>query len=434
MEACLEVRDPIHGSMRIGPRELRVVDHPFVQRLRNIRQTGFSALPFPGATHSRHAHCLGTMHLAGAAFDSVYHGWEFSTPAVRARLRSCLRLAALCHDLGHPPFSHCTEFAMPGVSALGLSWLKEGAQPPKRRANHEDYTLAILEHTSLCQLIGQEFPYTARHVAGLVDLDVGVGDDFFVDRGLDHRRLLSQIISSELDVDRLDYLVRDSYYSGARYGQIDVDWLMSNLRPWPTDSGVSLALDGRAIYAFDDFMIARHHMFLMVYFHHKSVVYEELLKRHVASPECTWSIPADLHAYLFVDDISLEAHLRDRATVWARRVVDRDPFQRIVERHGTPQDVDLSAEARALEAAGIEVIHAGSTGEISRYNVFGQKRQRAPEIYVAERAQIGRAATASPLADATRVFQRYADARRIARLYVAPEDVAAATAVLTPVA
>lgn len=428
----MEVRDPIHGGMRVGPRELTVVDHPFVQRLRNIRQTGFSALPFPGATHSRHSHCLGTMHLAGRAFDSVYDGWEFSSPAVRARLRACLRLAALCHDLGHSPFSHCTEFAMPAVEKLRLSWFAEGRQPRDRRANHEDYTLAILEHTSLAEVVGRHFPFTTRHIAALVDLDVDPGDDFFVDRGLDHRRLMSQIISSELDVDRLDYLVRDSYYSGARYGQIDVGWLVSNLRPWPTDDGVSLGLDVRAVYAFDDFMIARHHMFLMVYFHHKSVVYEELLKRHVASPECTWSIPADLDAYLFVDDISLEAHLRERATGWARRVVDRHPFQRILERHGTPQDVDLSREADALEDAGVEVIHAGSTGKISRYNVFGQKRQRAPAIYVVQRGAIGAPTTASPLADATRVFQRYADARRIARLYVAPEDVATATTVLAP--
>ena len=116
-------------------------------------------------------------------------------------------------------------------------------------------------------------------------------DDFFVDDGLDHRRLLSQIVSSELDVDRLDYLVRDARYTGANYGQVDVNWLISNLDAWPADGQVCLGLDGRAVYAFDHFLIARHHMFLMVYFHHKSVVYEEMLRRYVDSAGCTWTFP-----------------------------------------------------------------------------------------------------------------------------------------------
>ncbi len=425
----MEVRDPIHGAMRVQRDELAVVDHPFVQRLRSIRQTGFSHLPFPGATHSRYAHCVGAMHLAGQAFDSAYRDWSFTEPDARPRLRSVVRLAALCHDLGHSPFSHCTEFAMPAVGTLGLHDLGAQFVGADRRATHEDYTLAILVHTGIADVIAASSPFTARHVAALVSRDVELDDAFFVDGGLDHRQLLSQIISSELDVDRMDYLVRDSYYTGARYGQIDVPWLIGNLRPWPVDERVSLGLDARAIYAFDDFMIARHHMFLMVYFHHKSVVYEELLKRHVASSACTWAIPSDLDEYLYVDDVSLEAHLRQKQTPWARRVVDRDPFRRVLERHGAPEDVDLSAEARMLDAAGLEVIHAGSTGKLSRYNVIGQKRERAPQIYVIGGADDG-GERAKSIAEATAVFQRYADARRIARLYVAPDDLDRARQVL----
>lgn len=424
----MEVRDPIHGAIAVSPQETGIVDHPFVQRLRNIRSTGFSHLPFPGATHSRYAHSLGVMALAGRAFDSAYRGLELPPP-VRARFRAVLRLAALCHDLGHPPFSHSTEFAMPPLDALGLSWYRRDAISD-RRANHEDYTIAILEHSSLAEVIAANTDFTARHVAALISGDVEVDDDLFVVGGLDHRRVLSQIVSSELDVDRLDYLVRDSYYTGARYGQIDTSWLLSNLVAHPIDGRVSLALDFAAIYAFDDFMIARHHMFLMVYFHHKSVAYEELLKRYVLEEGTDWALPADLDAYLDVDDISLEHHLRTADSEWARRIVERRPFKRILEVHGTPAEVDLSNQERQLRDAGIDVIHAGSTGKLSRYNVAGQKRERAPRIYVLQRMPGLPVEKVHGLEEASRVYQRYADARRIARLYVRPEEVAEARGVL----
>src|SRR5690606_29351448 len=253
--------------------------------------------------------------------------------------------------------------------------------------------------------------------------DVRVADDFFFDGGLDHRRLLSQIVSSELDVDRLDYLVRDATYTGARYGWIDSSWLLSNLEAWPADGQVCLALDGRALYAFDHFLLARHHLFLMVYFHHTSVVFEELLRRYVTDPACRWSLPADLDRYLRVDDVSLIQHLRDSDHPFARRVVDQQPYKRVLERHGTPREADLGAQEEALREAGIDVIPAASTGRLSRYDRIGRKRQRAPAIYVLDRVPGMPVERVTDLVEASRVFERYADERRIARLYVAPEDV-----------
>jgi uncharacterized protein len=426
----MEIRDPIHGAIRVDPAERAVVDHPFLQRLRGIRATGFSSTAFPSATHTRYAHSLGVMHLAGRAFDVAYRDWTFSRPTVRHRLRAAVRLAALCHDLGHSPFSHCTEFAMPPLRELRIPWY--GPVEP-RRATHEDYTIAILANTDLAATIRAHTELTARHVAALVSPDVTLEDDGFVDQGLDHRRILSQIVSSELDVDRLDYLVRDSVHSGARYGQVDVDWLVSHLLAHPLEGRVTLALDARALYAFDDFLIARHHMFLMVYFHHKSVVYEELLKRFVREPGCDWSLSGDLERYLWQDDLDLIAHLRRSDSPWARRIVERRPFRRVLEVHGTPADVDLSAEVARLREAGIDVIEAGSTGRLSRYEVYGQKRRRAPRILVVEKVpsapprQAGLPGLPVPravraLERATAVFQRYADARRVARIFVSPED------------
>lgn len=416
----MEVRDPIHGAIGLGPEEVPVVDHPWVQRLRNITQTGFASMPFPGATHSRFAHSLGVMHLAGRAFDAVYAGWAFDHPGTAERFRSVVRVAALCHDLGHAPFSHCTEFAMPRLADLGLTWIRAA----DRRATHEDYTIAVLERTDLTRCIDEGFPFGARHVAALIAPEVRTGDDFFRDGGFDHRRLLSQIVSSELDVDRLDYLVRDATYTGASYGHIDVDWLISNLRPFPKDGQVQLALDGRAIYAFDDFLISRHHMFLMVYFHHKSVVYEEMLKRHVAEPDVPWALPADLEAYRAFDDVAMNAHLRRARDPWATRVVERRPWRRVLERHGNPQQANVDAEEARLVGEGFDPIAVTSTGRLSRYRV-GAKRRTAPSIWVVDE---GRRATR--LEDATEVFERYAEARCISRIYVAPEDVDRARAAL----
>ncbi len=421
----MEVRDPLHGAIAVAPEEVPILDHPFVQRLRGIRQMGFSELPFPSAVHTRYAHSLGAMELAGRAFDSCFRRDPFRTPGRRAMYRQLVRIAALCHDLGHAPFSHCTEFAMPPLRALGIA-----AYDPERVAarldhtgSHEDYTIAILTQSSLSAELAASFPFDGRHVAALVSREVAPpNDDLFIDGGQDYRRILSQIISSELDVDRLDYLVRDSYFSGARYGEIDVNWILSNLE-WHVDAegSVSLAFDHRAIYAFDDFMIARYHMFVMVYFHHKSVAYEEMLKRHFRSPECDYRFPTQVEDYLPMDDVHLTSWLRTSKEPWARRVVERRPYRRALEVHGSADEVlGISQALDRLDAAGIDRLAAGSTGKLSRYNAMGQKREGAPPIYVVNRAP-GQSNRTISLEDATRVFVRYQDERHIARVYV-PED------------
>jgi hypothetical protein len=366
------------------------------------------------------------MELAARAFDSCFRRDPFVSPGRREAYRQLVRIAALCHDLGHAPFSHCTEFAMPTLRAMHVAAYapERVAGRLDRTASHEDYTIAILTRSTLSDTIARDFPFDGRHVACLVSREVATPDDFFVDGGQDYRRILSQLISSELDVDRLDYLVRDSYFSGARYGEIDVNWLLSNLE-WHVDpdGDVSLALDHRAIYAFDDFMIARYHMFVMVYFHHKSVVYEEMLKRHFTGPACTYRFPTETEAYLEMDDVHLHSWLRASDDPWARRVVERRPYRRALELHGSAEEVAGVSDVLArLDAAGIDRLVAGSTGKLSRYNVMGQKREGAPPIYVIDRSP-GRVERAMTLQTATRVFERYQDERHIARVYVAEGDV-----------
>ncbi|MAY79999.1 MAG: hydrolase [Deltaproteobacteria bacterium] len=421
-----EIRDPIHGAITVDRQETAVIDHPFVQRLRGIRQLGFSHLPFPGATHSRYNHSLGVMHLAGRAFDSCFPDHPFESAESRHNFRHCVRLAAMCHDLGHAPFSHAAEFAMPSLRTLGIRCYDPTKVEHRldKRASHEDYTIAILTQSTLADTIRENFGFEPEHVARLVSHEVNIDDDFFVHRDFDLRYLLSQLISSDLDSDRLDYLVRDSYYTGARYGQVDVNWLISNMARHVDPQGrVSLAIDRRALYAFDDFMIARFHMFVMVYFHQKSVAYEEMLKRYVLSEACDYRLPAELEAYRQTDDVQMMAHIRRSDDEWARRIVQFNPIKVIWEGHGAQGERELETHHRTLLEGGIDAVAAPGHGV-----VYGQRKPGMPPIFVVDRHR--NPGHVQPVDEATEIFKRYQDERCVGRIYVRPEDKRAAAELL----
>jgi HD superfamily phosphohydrolase len=150
MSASYEIRDPVHGTIVIDDIERRVVDHPFVQRLRQIRQLGFVNLVYPGAVHDRFQHSLGVMHLAGERFRRM----RAARPAALAGFAEAdldhawrvARFAGLLHDVGHPPFSHSAEPLLPPVERFRLpdDWYRPGLRPEGRQATHEDASLAIV--------------------------------------------------------------------------------------------------------------------------------------------------------------------------------------------------------------------------------------------------------------------------------------------------
>ena len=214
----MEIKDPIHGSIEVNSSEVAVIDSREFQRLRSIKQLGFAEFSFPGATHNRYIHSVGVMHLAGRAFDSVFRTFEFSSADARARLRQTVRLGALLHDIGHGPLSHTTEETMPSVDALQIDAYKHRKPKPGmllnrgRRATHEDYSIKFLTDSALTEILRANFKsIDPLHIACLIDRALEVPDDFFFDHGLDLRPVLSQIVSSEMDVDRMDYLERDAY-------------------------------------------------------------------------------------------------------------------------------------------------------------------------------------------------------------------------------
>lgn len=425
----MEVRDPIHGSIEVFDSETKIIDHPLFQRLRHIKQMGFSDMAFPGATHTRYLHSIGTMLLAGQAFDSIFKKHIFKRKNLAETFYQLVRLSALLHDIGHAPLSHSTEFAMPIVESLNIPCYKDFPNVQKRRATHEDYTIKIITDSELTTLLTSSFPaFSPLYIAALIEPSLPIRDDFFIDDGINYRTILSQIISSELDVDRMDYLRRDSYFSGVSYGNYDYNWLFSNLTYFVTDTNQAhLAIDPRAIYAFNDFLISRYHMFLMVYFHHKSVIYEELLKRYFLSEDSTYSIPSDIMLYDAVDDYQLYHNLRQEAqngNHWAKRVVHKQPYRVLYEKHSSPAVDEIQSFIFKLETDNIPYIYTSSKGDISKYTLPGEKRRRGSAIFTRKK-QISyfESQDVMLLEDCTDLFAKYQEQRHISRIYVPAEDI-----------
>lgn len=424
----MEIRDPVHGSINMSPEEVAVLDSAEFQRLRAVKQLGFSEFSYPGATHNRYIHSIGVCHLAGLAFDQVFQKFIFSTAQVRHRLRQSFRLAALLHDIGHGPLSHTTEEVMPSLSQLKIKVYNQKnsvktqipliTEKTDRRANHEDYTIKYITDSPLTAILQKEFPdMTPYHICCLIDKSLQNADDFFLDQGFDFRPILSQLVSSELDCDRMDYLERDSYFCGTNYGKGDTSWLLANLTAHMKDNKFYLGISRRALYTFDDFLISRHHMYLMVYFHHKSIIYEEMLFRYMTGADCSFFLPADINEYTKHTDYKLYEHLAQSNNEWAQRIALRKPYKVLMELHNNEGSQRPEQMKKLIESHGIDVIHASSQARLSKYHQTTSD-DRAYQIYVVD--PYDRWDKPAPIDESTEIFQRYEGTRIIDRLYIDP--------------
>jgi len=399
----MHIRDPIHGAIEVTADERALVDTPQYQRLRNIKQLGFADLAFPGATHTRYAHGLGAMAVATRVFDALAPKLELSSEE-RQRFRQTVRLAVLFHDLGHAPLSHATERIMPMAAALRLpAWVDRGGN---RRADHEDYTLKLVLDSGLTAGIAHRFgPAEPANVAGLLSGKLPPGSNPYLSRGRDLLPLFRSVVSGELDADRMDYLLRDSFFTGVNYGKFDLDWIIQNLATVEREGRVWLALQHRAVFAFEDFLLSRYHMFLSVYYHYASVGYEVLLQRYCETNGGEYALPADIDEYLQHDDVALLAALRASRNPWARRLVRRQGYRMIVEADAVS---DVASFKPLLDEAGIDCFTTTSRGVLSTYGREATLWVRSPRGEV-------------PVADYTPLYERYREPATLARLYVEPE-------------
>ncbi len=432
----MEIRDPIHGNLAISKNETKVLDSPAFQRLRMIKQLGFSEFSFPGATHSRYIHSLGVSYLAGIAFDFIFQDFKFSSEEKRQNFRQILRLAALLHDIGHGPLSHTTEEVMPrlkelDVKAYQFKKTNSSEKPleiPDRKANHEDYSIKLITDSHLTGILREAFhDFDPYHIACLVDKGLAAKDDFFMEQGLNFRVILSQIVSSEVDVDRMDYLVRDAYFCGTSYGKVELNWLLGNFKYHIHNDQVHLALDRRAIYTFDDFLLSRHHMYLMVYFHHKSIIYEEMLYRYLTSEDCEYKLPSEIENYMTCTDFSLYQSMANSENPWARRISERRSFKVLFESHDSKQSQRTEKIKGILKEAGIETITASSKSRLSKYHGLSPQEDSLNIFVVDPYDPHG-----SPVGidECTEIFQKYEGTRIIERVYVSPENIDMARALL----
>ncbi len=223
-----EVKDPIHGYIELSEAERAVLDTWPVQRLRRIRQLAMAHLTYPGAEHSRFQHSLGAMHLSGLFGERLRDLGLIDEEDLKL-----LRLAGLLHDIGHGPFSHLFEELL-----------------ERRGLSHEELGRRIIVETVVADVLG-DYGFNPEKVA---DLSVG---------RLRGRGFLNQVVAGQFSADTLDYLVRDSYYTGVEYGRVDVRRLIDSVDVLDN----ILSMDMAALYALEAFLIARYEMFKAVYFH-----------------------------------------------------------------------------------------------------------------------------------------------------------------------
>lgn len=295
----LSLRDPVHGFIRADPLEAALINSRPLQRLRFIHQLGFTFLVFPGAEHSRFGHALGAMHLAGRVYDALCGKAGGLLPeGVRARERRLVRAAALLHDLGHAPFSHSAEELFEG----GI--------------DHEEMTRRLIAIPEIAAIF-------ERHGDGITPADVvrllrGGGDPV--------ERLLSQVVAGELDVDKMDYLLRDSQLCGVRYGSFDLERLLDTMLPVADRDGAGWAvgLDAGGVHALEALVMARYYMFTQVYFNATGKALELHLNEWLKETGVRW--PDEPEAFLERDDMSVWAEMRRSGSLHARAVVDREHF------------------------------------------------------------------------------------------------------------
>ncbi len=415
----IRIRDPIHGSIPVTPAELGIVDHRIYQRLRAVKQLGFTDQAFPGATHTRYAHGLGAMQVATLMFDAIFpEGASPLPPAERARLRQLVRLSLLLHDVGHPPASHASEPAMPPRHTLQLEGFTEAEQAES--ASHEDYTLLLLLRSELGDALRRRFGgdgVEPEDIAHLVSGRFPERARGFVVGGVDYYPVLSQLVSGEMDADRMDYLQRDSFYAGVSYGKFDQGWLLENLYHHVVEGRAFMALSHRAVFAYEDFLLSRYHMFVSVYYHYIPVGLDTMLVKFYEEAPDDFRLPSDPEAYAATDDVAMWSALRASKNRWAQWISARQAFRRVIEQNADAGGVDLGALTQALDDAGVQHFTSRDHGVLSKY-YGGDDHHVDRPIYVVNRPlkQVHRVDHYS------RIYERYAQPTPLVRVYCRPDQ------------
>ncbi|MDG4601997.1 MAG: HD domain-containing protein [Defluviicoccus sp.] len=357
-ERTYEIRCPVYGFIPLDGWEREIINHPAFQRLRRIRQLAWTDYVYPGAMHTRFEHSLGVMHMATMLFDSIVDRdkerlrseLQFNDDGLR-RSRRVIRLAALLHDVGHSPFSHAGDDLFPAHPSGERKW------------RHEEYSGAIIRGPLRALIEGDNenvnYEVTADEVAAFID-------------GTPKRRDLvwRELVSGQLDADRMDYLLRDSYHCGVDYGRYDWRRLRNTITiAGDPESGaprIGIGDDGRQ--AAESLIIARYMMFTQVYFHKTRVI----LDHHLAGafrailPDGTFPSPDTIEDFTKWDDWRVLGELaRGEGGEDGRCLADRNFYRLVWEGDEQMSDQATDEAARmenALIAGGISPVKRDARG------------------------------------------------------------------------
>lgn len=315
VELEYEIRDPVHGLIHLTEQEIRIINTPVFQRLRRIRQLAMADLVYPGALHTRFEHALGTMHVAHRIFsrlqrlDNSEHVYDDDVVAVR--------LAALLHDIGHGPFSHVSEYLVEKYCNRAAL----GSLPATTRI-HERLTMdTITNATEVASLLTKE---QRERVITVI-------------QGAGQRDFRRDIISSSLDADKMDYLLRDAYHAGVHYGHYDLDKIIDACRVVRQGSETYLMISEDGRFAAEQLLLAKYYMTQQVYRHRVRVITDSMIVRGLelaieADPEIRAVYAYDgsmehLQQYLAMDDARMIAAMLSSGDLRAREI-----FQRLRDR------------------------------------------------------------------------------------------------------
>ncbi|MCY4615442.1 MAG: HD domain-containing protein [Chloroflexi bacterium] len=316
-----EIRDPIHGFILFDALERALLNSRAMQRLKYVHQLALTYLVYPSATHSRFEHALGTMELAGRAFDAIQRNSPdvalqvFGDEAEQRRWRATARIGGLLHDIGHAPFSHA------GDTLLG-------------NRSHESIGESVILDQEISDILSGAGTYRIdpKEVAFVA---TGRGE-----APNEAALMAKEIIAGDLGVDRMDYLRRDSYMCGVAYGMFDLHRLVGTLRlaRRGEDRSPALALELGGVQAAEGLLTARYFMFSQVYFHQVRVAYDEHLIRFLRAFLPNGEYPEGLEDYLTYDDIKIMTLVRQHAEhdIDAKAITDRQHFRVAYRRDSDP--------------------------------------------------------------------------------------------------
>jgi len=301
--------DPIHRFIELDAGEVALLEAPAVQRLRRLRQLGLAYLAYPSAEHSRFTHALGALAIGSRVLDALRaHSPEaFESDADFAAQRRLLRASLLLHDVGHGPFSHASE------AALGV--------------RHESRTADILARPEIAD--------------ALDDIGVDRAEVLALITGTSSANpVLRELVSGpNLDADRMDYLLRDAYFTGVATGGYDSEQLIASLRVFDVNGKPELGVDGRGVVALESFVLARYMMFASVYFHHTTRSFERILGEVL---ERLWPDPHALDAideFLAWDDFRVVDSIRDDPSDAARALRERKTLYGLAAEFNAERDL-----------------------------------------------------------------------------------------------